>query len=247
MVPPQYTSVSLPKPQQNQNPEISKSNPMLELQKHLSLSGQEALIVSPESNFVNIGERTNVTGSRKFLRLIEAGNYEAAVEVARDQVEGGAQIIDVNMDEGMIDGKDAGECVLPSALGLACAGHATRHTPAARSGPVVARLGNGRAVSCASRLVRQPLRSTHTHARARAHARARPRCTLHLQTHIFIALHKHDHCTLLQLMVPTCEGARSFRWSAMIIRYALATAPVNTAMFELLPQRYHHASRAWQA
>ncbi|NBS19225.1 MAG: methionine synthase, partial [Flavobacteriia bacterium] len=80
---------------------------MLELQKHLSLSGQEALIVSPESNFVNIGERTNVTGSRKFLRLIEAGNYEAAVEVARDQVEGGAQIIDVNMDEGMIDGKEA--------------------------------------------------------------------------------------------------------------------------------------------
>ena len=50
-----------------------------------------------------------------------------------------------------------------------------------------------------------------------------------------------------ELMVPTCEGARSFRWSAMIIRYALATAPVNTAMFELLPQRYHHASRAWQA
>lgn len=80
---------------------------MLELQKHLSLSGQEALIVSPESNFVNIGERTNVTGSRKFLRLIEAGNYEVAVEVARDQVEGGAQIIDVNMDEGMIDGKEA--------------------------------------------------------------------------------------------------------------------------------------------
>ena len=63
--------------------------------------------MSPDTNFVNIGERTNVTGSRKFLRLIEEGNYEAAVEIALEQVEGGAQIIDVNMDEGMIDGKAA--------------------------------------------------------------------------------------------------------------------------------------------
>lgn len=76
-------------------------------ERFLTLSGQESLLVSPETNFVNIGERTNVTGSRKFLRLIEQGNYEAAVEIALEQVEGGAQIIDVNMDEGMIDGKEA--------------------------------------------------------------------------------------------------------------------------------------------
>lgn len=75
--------------------------------RYLTLSGLEPLIVSPESNFVNIGERTNVTGSRKFLRLIEEGDFEAAVAVAADQVNGGAQIIDVNMDEGMIDGKAA--------------------------------------------------------------------------------------------------------------------------------------------
>ena len=75
--------------------------------RYLTLSGQESLVVSPETNFINIGERTNVTGSRKFLRLIETGNYELAVEVALEQVEGGAQIIDVNMDEGMIDGKAA--------------------------------------------------------------------------------------------------------------------------------------------
>ena len=73
----------------------------------LKLSGQEPLIVSPETNFVNIGERTNVTGSRKFLRLIENGDFEAAVAIALEQVQGGAQILDVNMDEGMIDGKAA--------------------------------------------------------------------------------------------------------------------------------------------
>ena len=75
--------------------------------RFLTLSGQELLLVSPQTNFINIGERTNVTGSRKFLRLIEAGDYESAVEIALEQVEGGAQIIDVNMDEGMIDGKAA--------------------------------------------------------------------------------------------------------------------------------------------
>ena len=80
---------------------------MHNIERLLTLSGQESLLVSPETNFVNIGERTNVTGSRKFLRLIEAGDYEAAVEIALEQVEGGAQIIDVNMDEGMIDGKAA--------------------------------------------------------------------------------------------------------------------------------------------
>jgi 5-methyltetrahydrofolate--homocysteine methyltransferase len=73
----------------------------------LKLSGLEPLIVTKESNFVNVGERTNVTGSRAFLRMIKEGDYEAALSVAKDQVDGGAQIIDVNMDEGMIDGKEA--------------------------------------------------------------------------------------------------------------------------------------------
>ena len=72
--------------------------------RYTKLSGLEPLIITPETNFVNVGERTNVTGSRKFLRLIQDENYEAAVEVAREQVDGGAQILDVNFDEGMIDG-----------------------------------------------------------------------------------------------------------------------------------------------
>ncbi|WP_418510752.1 methionine synthase [Corallibacter sp.] len=75
--------------------------------KYLKLSGLEPLIITLESNFINVGERTNVTGSRKFLRLIKEENYAEALDVARDQVEGGAQIIDVNMDEGMLDGKHA--------------------------------------------------------------------------------------------------------------------------------------------
>jgi 5-methyltetrahydrofolate--homocysteine methyltransferase len=75
--------------------------------KCLSLSGLEPLVVTPESNFINVGERTNVTGSRKFLRLIKNENYDAALEIAKDQVEGGAQIIDVNMDEGLLDGVNA--------------------------------------------------------------------------------------------------------------------------------------------
>ncbi|WP_231372822.1 methionine synthase [Aureivirga sp. CE67] len=73
--------------------------------RYLKLSGLEVLNVRPESNFINIGERTNVTGSRKFFRLIKEENYEEALEIARDQVENGAQIIDINMDEGMLDGK----------------------------------------------------------------------------------------------------------------------------------------------
>ncbi len=72
--------------------------------KYLKLSGLEPLIITPESNFINVGERTNVTGSRKFLRLIKDEKYNEALAVAREQVEGGAQIIDVNMDEGMLDG-----------------------------------------------------------------------------------------------------------------------------------------------
>ncbi|MDB2341034.1 dihydropteroate synthase, partial [Flavobacteriaceae bacterium] len=75
--------------------------------KPLLLSGLEPLVISETTNFVNIGERTNVTGSRKFLRLIENKKYNEAIEVAREQVLGGAQIIDVNMDEGMIDGAEA--------------------------------------------------------------------------------------------------------------------------------------------
>jgi len=73
----------------------------------LRLSGLESFELRPNLNFVNIGERTNVTGSKKFLKLIKENKYEEAIEIARDQVEGGAQILDVNMDEGMIDGKEA--------------------------------------------------------------------------------------------------------------------------------------------
>eukprot|EP00095_Tigriopus_kingsejongensis_P006618 maker-scaffold16_size723419-snap-gene-2.1 protein:Tk06618 transcript:maker-scaffold16_size723419-snap-gene-2.1-mRNA-1 annotation:"5-methyltetrahydrofolate--homocysteine methyltransferase" len=73
----------------------------------LRLSGLEPLVVTPETNFVNIGERTNVAGSKKFLRLIKEEKFEEALDVAREQVEGGAQIIDINMDDGLIDGKEA--------------------------------------------------------------------------------------------------------------------------------------------
>jgi 5-methyltetrahydrofolate--homocysteine methyltransferase len=75
----------------------------------MRLSGLESVTVRPESNFVNIGERTNVTGSPVFAKLVLAGDFEKAVSVARQQVEGGAQIIDVNMDEGMLDSKAAME------------------------------------------------------------------------------------------------------------------------------------------
>jgi len=68
------------------------------VKQYLRLSGLEALVVTPESNFINIGERTNVAGSRKFARHIIAGEYQKALEIARDQVENGAQIIDINMD-----------------------------------------------------------------------------------------------------------------------------------------------------
>jgi len=73
----------------------------------LRLSGLEPLVITKETNFVNVGERTNVTGSKMFLRLIREGNFEEALAVARQQVEGGAQIIDINMDEGMIDGVES--------------------------------------------------------------------------------------------------------------------------------------------
>lgn len=73
----------------------------------MRLSGLEPYTLTSESNFLNIGERTNVTGSKKFLRLIKDGNYEEALSIAREQVEGGAQVIDINMDEGMLDSEQA--------------------------------------------------------------------------------------------------------------------------------------------
>ncbi|AWG25162.1 vitamin B12 dependent-methionine synthase activation domain-containing protein [Flavobacterium kingsejongi] len=79
----------------------------VDCKRYLKLSGLEPLIITPESVFVNVGERTNVTGSRKFLRLIKEEKYEEALDIARTQVEGGAQIIDINMDEGMLDGVHA--------------------------------------------------------------------------------------------------------------------------------------------
>ncbi len=73
----------------------------------LRLSGLEPLVITPESNFINVGERTNVAGSKKFLHLIKEEKYDEALEVARHQVEGGALVIDINMDDGLIDGKEA--------------------------------------------------------------------------------------------------------------------------------------------
>jgi 5-methyltetrahydrofolate--homocysteine methyltransferase len=73
--------------------------------KYLRLSGLEPLIITPESNFINVGERTNVAGSKKFLRLIKEEKFGEALDIARHQVEGGAQILDVNFDDGLIDGK----------------------------------------------------------------------------------------------------------------------------------------------
>lgn len=75
--------------------------------RFLKLSGLEPLVITPESNFVNVGERANVAGSKKFLRLIKEEKFDEALAIAREQVEGGAQILDVNMDDGLIDGKEA--------------------------------------------------------------------------------------------------------------------------------------------
>jgi 5-methyltetrahydrofolate--homocysteine methyltransferase len=74
------------------------------IQPYLRLSGLEPLVLRPETNFVNVGERTNVTGSKKFARLIKENKYEEALSVARQQVEGGAQVLDVNMDDALLDG-----------------------------------------------------------------------------------------------------------------------------------------------
>ena len=78
-----------------------------ELEPRPNFSGLEPMVITENTNFVNVGERTNVTGSRKFLKLIKAGDFEEALSVARQQVEGGAQIIDINMDEGMLDSQEA--------------------------------------------------------------------------------------------------------------------------------------------
>jgi 5-methyltetrahydrofolate--homocysteine methyltransferase len=78
-----------------------------DIEKRCQLSGLEPMSIGPDTLFVNVGERTNVTGSAAFKRLVIEGNYEAALDVARQQVENGAQIIDINMDEGMLDSKEA--------------------------------------------------------------------------------------------------------------------------------------------
>lgn len=80
---------------------------MSSIQPFLRLSGLEPLVLRPETNFVNVGERTNVTGSKKFARLIRDNQYEEALSVARQQVEGGAQVIDVNMDDALLEGVQA--------------------------------------------------------------------------------------------------------------------------------------------
>lgn len=82
-------------------------NDPLHIKPYLRLSGLEPLVVRPETNFVNIGERTNVTGSKKFARLIRDNKYEEALSVARQQVESGAQVLDVNMDDALLDGEKA--------------------------------------------------------------------------------------------------------------------------------------------
>ena len=80
---------------------------MSTIKPYSRFSGLEPLIVRPETNFLNVGERTNVTGSKKFARLIRENKYEEALGVARQQVENGAQVIDVNMDDALLDGVQA--------------------------------------------------------------------------------------------------------------------------------------------
>lgn len=75
--------------------------------KYMHLSGLEPLVLNEDSNFTNVGERTNFAGSRKFLRLIKEERFDEALDVARHQVDGGAQIIDINFDDGLIDGKES--------------------------------------------------------------------------------------------------------------------------------------------
>src|ERR1700744_1480992 len=85
---------------------------MIKIKPFLRLSGLEPLVLRPQTNFANVGERTNVTGSKKFARLVREGKYEEALSVARQQVENGAQILDVNMDDALLDGEKAMETYL---------------------------------------------------------------------------------------------------------------------------------------
>ena len=89
------------------NVEGKKPRPIMPVESFTKLSGLEPLVIRPESNFINVGERTNVTGSLRFKRLIKEDKFDEALSVARDQVENGAQIIDINMDEGLIDSESA--------------------------------------------------------------------------------------------------------------------------------------------
>ncbi|ASZ10503.1 methionine synthase [Chitinophaga pendula] len=88
------------------SPDTTSATPLV-IRPFLRLSGLEPLVVRPETNFINVGERTNVTGSKKFARLIREGQYEEALSVARQQVENGAQVLDVNMDDALLDGEKA--------------------------------------------------------------------------------------------------------------------------------------------
>ncbi|WP_299244329.1 vitamin B12 dependent-methionine synthase activation domain-containing protein [uncultured Aquimarina sp.] len=92
---------------ENKPHNLSTDNSQPSTRKYLKLSGLEPMIVSAETNFINVGERTNVAGSRKFLRLVKEEKFDEALDIARHQVEGGAQVIDINMDDGLIDGKEA--------------------------------------------------------------------------------------------------------------------------------------------
>ncbi|WP_255452758.1 vitamin B12 dependent-methionine synthase activation domain-containing protein [Aquimarina sp. RZ0] len=92
---------------ENSSSNLSIESAQQSTRKYLKLSGLEPMIVSAETNFINVGERTNVAGSRKFLRLVKEERFDEALDVARHQVEGGAQVIDINMDDGLIDGKEA--------------------------------------------------------------------------------------------------------------------------------------------
>jgi len=89
----------------SKQPTTNNEQPVIK--KYLKLSGLEPLILNENSNFINVGERTNVAGSRKFLRLIKEEKFDEALAIARHQVDGGAQIIDINMDDGLIDGKES--------------------------------------------------------------------------------------------------------------------------------------------
>ncbi len=114
--------------------------PIPQIPPRLRLSGLEAFTLTPEIPFVNVGERTNVTGSAKFRKLVTSGDYPAALAVARDQVENGAQIIDINMDEGLLDSEKCHDHVPQPGRGRA------RHRPRAGDDRFVEILGHrGRA------------------------------------------------------------------------------------------------------